>query len=74
MDRCPGYGRLDASSIKLIDRAFSVRIPTARQNVLLITDKVGDGTTYEDAETLARYANLAPGTVAFSDYLSRAMA
>jgi hypothetical protein len=48
--------------------------PKLRQNVLLITDKVGAGTTYEDAETLARYARLAPGTVAFSDYLSEAMA
>ena len=46
--------------------------PKLRQNVLLITDKVGAGTTYEDAE--ARYARLAPGTVAFSDYLSEAMA
>jgi hypothetical protein len=30
--------------------------PRLRQSVLLIPDKVGSGATYEDAETLARYA------------------
>lgn len=34
--------------------------PKLRQGVLLIEDKVGSGTTYEDAEVLAKYAGLRP--------------
>lgn len=46
--------------------------PKLRQSVLLIKDKVGSGTTIEDAETLARYARLAPGTVGFGDFVAAA--
>lgn len=39
---------------------FGELSPKLRQGVLLIEDKVGSGTTYEDAETLAKYAGLRP--------------
>jgi hypothetical protein len=40
-----------------------------QQMVLLITDKAGTGCTYEDAETLARYAGHVPGTNSFNGYV-----
>jgi hypothetical protein len=48
--------------------------PKLRQNVLLIKDKEAAGATYEDAETLAKYARLAPGTVGFSGFVEAAIA
>jgi hypothetical protein len=48
--------------------------PKLRQSVLLIPEKIGKSTTYEDAETLAKYARLAPGTVGFTDYVQAASA
>jgi hypothetical protein len=48
--------------------------PKLKQAVLLIEDKAGSSTTVEDAETLARYARLAPGTVGFTDYVQAAIA
>jgi hypothetical protein len=47
--------------------------PKLRQNVLLITDKVAAGTTYEDAETLAKYSRFVPGQGGFTDYVKTAM-
>jgi hypothetical protein len=44
-----------------------------RQNVLLIKDKVAEGGTFEDAETLAGYAGLARGTNGYSDFVQRGM-
>jgi hypothetical protein len=44
--------------------------PSLRQAVLLIEDRVGSGTTYEDAEVLAKYARLRPGTTGFNDFVS----
>lgn len=40
-----------------------------RRSVLLIKDKVGSGTTFEDAEVLAKYARLQPGTDGFSGFV-----
>jgi hypothetical protein len=37
-------------------------------------DKEAAGATIEDAETLAKYARLSPGTVGFTDYVSAASA
>jgi hypothetical protein len=48
--------------------------PKLKNAVLLIEDKEGSGTTYQDAETLARYARKAPGTKGDSDFVSGAMA
>lgn len=48
--------------------------PKLRQGVLLIKDKVASGTTVEDAETLAKYERLAPGTNGFNDYVGAAIA
>lgn len=48
--------------------------PKLRQSVLLIENKVWSGTTVEDAETLARYARLTPGTVGFGDFVQAASA
>lgn len=45
-----------------------------RQTVLLMEDKEASGTTREDAETLAQYARLAPGTTGFNDFVQGAMA
>lgn len=47
--------------------------PRLRQAVLLIKDKVPSGTTFEDAETLARYSRLAPGTNGFNDFVAEAL-
>jgi hypothetical protein len=44
-----------------------------RQGVLLIKEKVAAGTTFEDAEVLARYNRLAAGTVGFSDFVAAAI-
>jgi hypothetical protein len=40
----------------------------------LIKAKEASGATVEDAETLAKYARLAPGIVGFGDYLQAAIA
>lgn len=48
--------------------------PKLRQAALLIEDKTGTGTTYEDAETLAQCAGLQRGTVAYNYYVAGAMA
>jgi hypothetical protein len=47
--------------------------PKLRQSVLLIPQKMSRGTTYEDAETLARYNRLAPGTNGFNDFVAEAL-
>jgi hypothetical protein len=47
--------------------------PRLRQNVLLMEDKAAAGTTYEDAEMLARYNRLASGTVGYSDFVAAAI-
>ena len=44
-----------------------------RQSVLLIKDKIPKGATFEDAETLARYAHLEPRTNAYIDFVRGAM-
>jgi hypothetical protein len=44
-----------------------------RQAALLIDDKVPSGTTMEDAETIAQYAELVPGTIGFTDFTQGAM-
>lgn len=43
--------------------------PGLRQTVLLIKDKVGDECTFEDAETLAAYRGLVPGTNAHTEFV-----
>lgn len=48
--------------------------PKLRRSVLLIEDKVASGTTMEDAETLAQYARLVPGTTGYNDFVQSAMA
>jgi hypothetical protein len=48
--------------------------PKLRQAVLLMEDKEASGTTLDDAETLAQYARLAPGTTGFNDFVASAMA
>lgn len=40
-----------------------------RQHVLLQKDKVASGTIFEDAEVLARYAQLLPGTNAYNEFV-----
>jgi len=47
--------------------------PKLRQSVLLIPQKMPCGTTYEDAETLAKYGRLAPGTNGFNDFVAEAL-
>lgn len=47
---------------------------TLRQAVLLMPHKQGAGCTWEDAEALAKYAGLNPGTVAHTEFIQRAMA
>jgi hypothetical protein len=44
-----------------------------QQMVLLMDDKAGRQCTFEDAETLAKYARLVPSTVAFSDFVHARM-
>jgi hypothetical protein len=48
--------------------------PKLRQAVLTIPDKTGVGTTFEDAEVLAHYARLVPGTNEYTDYVHQLMA
>jgi hypothetical protein len=48
--------------------------PKLRQSVLLIKDKVPNGTTMEDAGTVAQYEGLIPGTVGFTNFTQTAMA
>jgi hypothetical protein len=48
--------------------------PRLRNSVLVIEDKVASGATVEDAETIARYERLRPGTNAFNDFVDAAMA
>lgn len=43
------------------------------QALLTIPDKHGHGCTFEDAQTLARYAGLLPGTTGHTDFVERAM-
>ena len=45
-----------------------------RQSVLLMNDKMPSGATYDDAQTLARYARLLPGTNEYNDFVHAAMA
>lgn len=44
-----------------------------RQAVLLMDEKKPSGATLEDAETLAQYSGLVPGTTGFTDFTQRAM-
>jgi hypothetical protein len=44
-----------------------------RQAAFLIEDKGASGTTAEDAETLAQYAQLVPRTIAHTDFIQGAM-
>jgi hypothetical protein len=43
------------------------------QALLTIPDKQGQGCTFEDAEALARYEELAPGTNAHADFVQSRM-
>lgn len=45
-----------------------------RQHALLIEDKTGSGTTYDDAVTLARYAKLVPNTNQYNEFIQDTMA
>jgi hypothetical protein len=45
-----------------------------RKNVMLIEDKRPSGTTFADAEELARYERLRPNTVGFHDFVEGAIA
>jgi hypothetical protein len=47
--------------------------PKLRAAALLIKDKVPSGTTFEDAETLARYAHLQPRTNEYNDFVQGAI-
>lgn len=47
--------------------------PRLRQAVLLIGEKTGSGTTFDDAATLGQYAGLTTGTNAFNDFVYRSM-
>lgn len=47
--------------------------PRLRNAVLLIKDKQGHGALYEDAETLANFAGLIPGTNGYNDFVADAM-
>jgi hypothetical protein len=49
-------------------------VPTPlRQNLLLMDGKIASHATFDDAETLAVYSGLARGTVAFTDFVQRAI-
>ena len=45
-----------------------------RNAMLLIKEKAASGATVDDAETLARYERLQPGTIAFNDFVADASA
>ena len=47
--------------------------PKLRQAVLLISDKIGSGTTFDDAETLAQYAGLVRGRNNYNDFVEGVM-
>ena len=47
--------------------------PKLRQAVLLIEDKVGSGTTFDDGETLAQYAGLVRGRNNYNDFVEASM-
>jgi hypothetical protein len=47
--------------------------PKLRNSVLLIEEKIGSGTTFDDAETLADYARVPRGTNAFNSFVDQAM-
>jgi hypothetical protein len=44
-----------------------------RQAFLTIKDRHGSGCLFDDAQTLAGYAGLLPGTTAYSDFVQRTM-
>lgn len=46
---------------------------TLKDNVLLIKDKQGEQCTYDDAQTLALYAGLIPGTVQHTEFVQQAV-
>lgn len=74
------YGRDAHTSLirenRLVAGVYSLSelSPKLRQAVLLVRDKEAAGATVEDAETLAKYARLSPGTVGFNDYVQAASA
>jgi hypothetical protein len=80
---CPDfgfYGREAHVSLIREDRliagvnTLSELPPKLRQHALLIEDKVANGCTVDDAETLASYARLTHDTVAYKDFVSSALA
>jgi hypothetical protein len=74
------YGRDAHVSLMRVERliagvnSLDELLTKLRKAVLLITDKTGSGTTYEDAVALATYARLLPGTHGFSGFIGRMMA
>jgi len=61
-------GRLVAGVNTLVELS-----PKLRQAVLLMPEKIGSGTTADDAETLAIYAGHTRATVAYNDYVKGAI-
>jgi hypothetical protein len=54
---------------------FLAELPVKLRNgALLIEEKEASGATFDDARTLAAYAGLQEGTVAFNDFVQEAMA
>jgi hypothetical protein len=49
-------------------------VPALQQVLLTIKDKVPAGCVFEDAEVLAKYAKLLPGTNGYSEFVRQAMA
>lgn len=47
--------------------------PKLRNNVLLFQEKIASGTTMADAETLAQYARLIPGTNIYNEFIEEAV-
>lgn len=47
--------------------------PKLRQTALLRSERLPSGTTLQDAETLAEYAGLVPGTIGFTDFVQGAV-
>jgi len=81
----PRWGRIRAGLLKQVFFCRGERLVAGvnsldelpaklRKAVLLIKDKKGSGTTYEDAVTLATCARLLPGTDGFSGFVGRTMA
>jgi len=52
---------------------FLAEVPKLRNSLLTIPTKVGRHTTAEDAETLASYAGLSPGTNAYTDFIAKCL-